>query len=117
MEIIAILETHIHHFLHNLKTEGKGEREAALIIVKFIREGKITAEEDHILKTQVMDSLKILGIGVPFVLIPGASVLMPILIKVASKHHIELMPSAFITQAETNLPDVNLQHPDHHQGQ
>jgi hypothetical protein len=117
MEIIAILESHIHHFLHNLKTEGKGEREAALIIVKFIREGKITTEEDHILKTQVMDSLKILGIGVPFILIPGASVLMPILIKVASKHNIELMPSAFITQAETNLPDVNLQHPDHHQGQ
>jgi hypothetical protein len=117
MEIIAILESHIHHFLHNLKTEGKGEREAALIVVKYIREGKITVEEDHILKTQVMDSLKILGIGVPFILIPGASVLMPILIKVASKHNIELMPSAFITQPETNLPDVTLQHPDHLQGQ
>ena len=116
MEIITILESHMHHFLHGLKTEAKGEREAALIIVKYIREGKITAEEDHILKTQVMDSLKILGIGVPFVLIPGASVLMPILIKVASKHNIELMPSAFITQTETNLQDVNLQHPDHHQG-
>ncbi len=102
MEIITILESHMHHFLHDLKTEAKGEREAAHIIVKYIREGNITAEEDHILKTQVMDSLKILGIGVPFVLIPGASVLMPILIKVASKHNIELMPSAFITQAETN---------------
>jgi hypothetical protein len=102
MEIITILESHMHHFLHGLKTEAEGEREAALIIVKYIREGKITAEEDHILKTQVMDSLKILGIGVPFVLIPGASVLMPILIKVAGKHNIELMPSAFVTQSETN---------------
>ena len=92
----------MHHFLHDLKTEAEGEREAALIIAKYIREGNITVEEDHILKTQVMDSLKILGIGVPFVLIPGASVLMPILIKVASKHNIELMPSAFITRAETN---------------
>jgi len=102
MEIINILESHMHHFLQGLKTEAKGEREAALIIVKYIRDGKITAEEDHILKTQVMDSSKILGIGVPFVLIPGASVLMPILIKVASKHNIELMPSAFVTQSETN---------------
>lgn len=102
MEIITILETHIHHFLHGIKTEAKEEQEAALIIVKYLREGKITEEEDHILKTQVMDSLKIIGIGVPFVLIPGASVLMPILIKVASKHNIELMPSAFITKAETN---------------
>ncbi|MBO9202147.1 MULTISPECIES: LETM1 domain-containing protein [Niastella] len=101
MEIIAILESHIHHFLHGIKTEAKEERAAALIIVKYIREGEITAEEDHILKTQIMDSLKILGIGVPFVLIPGASVLMPILIKVASKHNIELMPSAFITPADS----------------
>ena len=106
MEIITILESHMHHFLHGLKTEAKGEREAALIIVKYIREGKISAEEDHILKTQVMDSLKILGIGVPFVLIPGASVLMPILIKVASKHNIELMPSAFVTQSETNAGQI-----------
>ena len=106
----------MHHFMHNLKTEGKGEREAALIIIKYIREGTISMEEDHLLKTQVMDTLKILGIGVPFILIPGASILMPILIKVASKHNIELMPSAFITQTETNLQDVNLQHPDHQQG-
>ena len=48
------------------------------------------------LRTQVMDSLKILGIGIPFVLIPGASILMPILVRVARKHHIELMPSAFV---------------------
>ena len=91
----------MHHFLQDIKTEGKAEREAGIIIVKYIREGRITEEEDHVLRTQVMDSLKILGIGVPFVLIPGASVLMPILIRVASKHHIELMPSAF-TQGGTN---------------
>jgi hypothetical protein len=42
-----------------------------------------------------MDSLKIAGIGIPFVLIPGASILMPIIIKVAKEHHIDLVPSAF----------------------
>ncbi len=42
-----------------------------------------------------MDSLKIVGIGIPFVLIPGGSVLMAIIIRVADEHHINLMPSAF----------------------
>ncbi|WP_256371696.1 hypothetical protein [Flavobacterium sp. YO12] len=36
-----------------------------------------------------------LGIGIPFVLLPGASVLLPILIKAAHKYNIQLMPSAF----------------------
>ena len=98
MKIEAIIEEHAHHFLQGIKTEYVGDKEAGSIIRKYIKEGKISEEEDHILKTQLMDSLKIVGIGVPFVLIPGASILMPILIKVASKHNIELMPSAFISQ-------------------
>jgi hypothetical protein len=95
MNIETIVEEHAHHFLLGIKTEYKGDKEAAIIIRKFIKEGKISDEEDHIIKTQFVDSLKIVGIGVPFVMIPGASILMPILIKVASKHNIELMPSAF----------------------
>jgi len=97
MNIEAILEEYAHHFLQGVKTEYHGDKEAAAIIHKFLKEGKITDEEDHILKTQLMDSLKIVGIGVPFALIPGASIVIPILIKVASKHNIELMPAAFIT--------------------
>lgn len=96
MEIETIIEDHVHHFLLDIKEECHGDKEALSIIQKYIREGKISEEDDKILKTQFMDSLKIIGIGIPFVLIPGASILMPIIIKVASKHNIELMPSAFI---------------------
>ncbi len=96
MKIVATIEEHIHHFLLDIKAEWHGDKEAAFIIQKYIREGKISDEEDKILRTQLMDSLKIIGIGIPFVLIPGASILMPIIIKVAGKHNIELMPSAFI---------------------
>lgn len=95
MHIEAIIEEHAHHFLHGLRTESDGEKEAARVIRKYLKGEKITPEEDHLLRVQVMDNLKILGIGVPFVLIPGASILMPILIKVAERHHIELMPSGF----------------------
>lgn len=96
MEIEAIIEENAHHFLQGIKTEYKGDKEAGSIICKYLKDGKIDEEEDHILRTQLMDSLKIIGIGVPFVLIPGASIIMPILIRVAVKHHIELLPVAFV---------------------
>lgn len=104
MDIEVILEEHAHHFLRGIKEEYYGDKEAAAIIQKYLKEGKITEDEDKVLKTQLMDSLKIVGVGIPFVLIPGASILMPILIKVAGKHHIELMPSAFITPKD---PETN----------
>jgi len=95
MNIEAILEEHTHHFLQGLKTEYDGDKEAVFIIQKYIVDKTITDADEHILKTQLMDSLKIVGIGVPFALIPGASVLLPIIIKIAAKHNIDLMPTAF----------------------
>ncbi|MBS1574822.1 MAG: hypothetical protein JST09_05920 [Bacteroidetes bacterium] len=95
MNINAIIEEYAHHFLNGLKTEYAGDKQAAVVIEKYLQGKKISEAEENILKTQLMDSLKIVGIGIPFVLIPGASILMPILIKVAASHHIELMPSAF----------------------
>jgi len=89
------LEESAHHFLLCVKNEYAGTKEAGEILRKYVKEGKITPEEEHILKTQMIDSLKIVGVVVPFVLVPGASILMPILIKVAGKHNIELLPSAF----------------------
>lgn len=100
MKIEEIIEEHARHFLQEIKIEGDGEKEAVVIIRKYIKDGKISEEEDRILKTQLVDSLKIVGIGVPFILIPGASIIMPILIKVAGKYNIELMPSAFIDQKD-----------------
>lgn len=103
MNIEAIIEEHAHHFLHGLKTEYAGDKEALIIIREYIKGGHISDEQTHVLKTQLADSLKIVGIGVPFVLIPGASIVMPILIKVAARHNIELMPSAF-TGPENKKP-------------
>ena len=95
MKIETIIEENVHHFLIGIRKECDGDKEAVFIIRKYLREGKISEKEDEVLKTQLMDSLKIVGIGIPFVLIPGASILMPIILKVAHKHNIELMPSAF----------------------
>ncbi len=95
IKILQTIEDSAHHFLHSIRTEVTETKEAGMIVRKYVHGGDLTDDEEHILKTQLCDTLKMLGVMVPFVLIPGASVLMPILIKVAEKHNIELMPSAF----------------------
>ena len=79
----------------NIRTEASETQEASKILVKYIKEGNVTKEEEDELKTQVYDLLKVLGVGVPFALIPGASLLMPFLIKMASKKGLDLLPTAF----------------------
>ena len=91
--VIAHIEAGAHHLLLSIHKEGENAREAGIVIRKYVATGSITEDEEKLLKLQVADTLKIIGIVVPFVLIPGASILMPILIKVASKHNINLMPS------------------------
>ncbi len=89
------LEDYLHTFLQDLYNEYDGDKEAVVVIQDYIKNGEISTEQEGILKTQIEDTLKIFGIIVPFVLIPGASILMPILIKVAGKHNIQLMPKDF----------------------
>jgi len=106
-EIEAIIREHAHHFLMGLKTEYDDDKQALFIIRKYIRDGQVTGEEEHVLRTQLADSLKIIGIGIPFILIPGASILMPVLISEADKYHIELMPSAFTNPDDTTAGTNN----------
>lgn len=104
IHIETTIAQNVHHFLRDVKAECEGTKEAGAIIRKYLKDGSISHEEEVILKTQLMDSLKIMGIGIPFVLIPGASILMPIIIREASKHHIDLLPSAFDAGEKTVPP-------------
>jgi hypothetical protein len=79
----------------NIKTEASETHEASKILVKYLREGDISKEEEQEFRTQVYDLLKVLGIGIPFALIPGASLLMPFLVKMAQKKGIQILPTAF----------------------
>ena len=91
--IIKHIEDSAHHFLISVHKEGENTKVTTAILRKYIENGHISEAEEKALKLQLADTLKILGIVVPFVLIPGASVVMPILIKVAGKHNINLLPS------------------------
>ena len=85
----------IKYFFANLNEEAKETQHASKVLVKYLKEGKVTKEEEKELKTQIYDLLKMMGIGVPFVMIPGSSLLIPFLIKVADKHGVHILPSAF----------------------
>jgi len=85
----------LKNFVSKMGTEAKETHEASKIIVKFLKEGKVNKEEEHELKTQIYDLFKMAGIGIPFMLIPGSTLLMPFLIKLANKKGIDLLPSAF----------------------
>ncbi|ANW96187.1 hypothetical protein AXE80_07805 [Wenyingzhuangia fucanilytica] len=83
-------------FFYGLKSEAKDTVNTTHIIQKYIlHSGEITPEEEKFLKLYVYDMLKIAGIGIPFILLPGASIIIPFLLKAAEKRNIDLMPSNF----------------------
>ena len=85
----------LNDFLVGVKNEAADTKETTRIIYKFISQQNISKVDEKHLKTQVYDIFKILGIGVPFMLIPGATLLIPFIIKAAEKKGIDLVPSNF----------------------
>jgi len=90
----------LNDFFIGVKNEATDTKETTRIIVKFMSHQKITKKEEKHLKTQVFDVFKILGIGVPFMLIPGATLLIPFILKVAEKKGVDLYPSNFKTKQD-----------------
>jgi Fe-S cluster assembly ATPase SufC len=89
------LEEKIRVFIQKLSEEGTETKEAVKILQKHIMGESVTPEEEKQLKEQFFDVLKMAGIGIPFILIPGASLLLPAILYVAKKHDFNLFPSAF----------------------
>ena len=73
----------LNFFFNGVKNEAIDTKETSIIIVKYLTTQKISKEEEKHLKLQVQDLFKILGIGIPFMVIPGASLLIPFILKVA----------------------------------
>jgi Fe-S cluster assembly ATPase SufC len=89
------LEEKIRVFIQKLSEEGTETKEAVKILQKHIMGESVTPEEEKQLKEQFFDVLKMAGIGIPFILIPGASLLLPAILYVAKKNNFNLFPSAF----------------------
>ena len=82
-------------FISRLKKEGEETSEAYRILVRYAKGEAVSKEDCDKLKTQMIDVIKILGIGIPYVLIPGSTLLLALLISIARKYKIEILPSSF----------------------
>ena len=109
-EFVQIVKTNklrankaMNDFFKGVKNEAVDTKETSRIFLKFVATQKITKTEEKHIKTQVYDMFKILGIGVPFMLIPGATLLIPFLLKVAEKKGIDLIPSNFKAEELDNV--------------
>ena len=87
-------------FSKKMGNEAVETKEASKIFYKYLKGGDISKEEEHELKTQVYDLFKMMGIGIPFMLIPGSTLLMPFLIKVAKRYDVNLLPTSFTEEEE-----------------
>ncbi len=79
----------------SLKTEGSKSKEAlSLLMKKYKNKEKLTEEETRFIVQQAKDIGK-LSLLIPFVVLPGSPITIPILYKVSKKLNIDLTPSAF----------------------
>ncbi len=95
MKIEVEIKKHLHSFLKSVKTEYHGSKSSAKVIEKYLKGEKITPEDDLLLRKQLFDYLKYIGIVVPFIVIPGSMILLPLLVREAKKRNIDLLPSSF----------------------
>ena len=82
-------------FIYRLKKEGEETSEAYRILVRYAKGEVVSKEDCDKLKTQMIDVIKIVGIGIPYVLIPGSTLLLALLVSIARKYKIEILPSSF----------------------
>ncbi|HPZ23893.1 MAG TPA: hypothetical protein PLC25_03535 [Bacilli bacterium] len=82
-------------FLKRIKLQGYEKSEAAIILKRYAMGEKISKEDKEKFRYQMIDFIKILGIGIPFTVIPGSSLLLPLVITVAKKYNIDILPTVF----------------------
>ena len=82
-------------FFNSLRKEAIETKQASYLVVKFLKEGKLSKKEEKELKLQFYDVLKIMGVGIPFFMIPGSTVLVPFLIKLSRKLGLDIIPTSF----------------------
>jgi hypothetical protein len=83
-----------------LKTclEATQTKQAGGICIKCVQGKEVTVEERKILWTQVIDIAKVILIGVPYIIIPGFTVVLIVLVKIGRKYKFNVLPSAFASE-------------------
>ena len=92
-------------FFKNLNNEAKETRAAGKLVYKYLKTWDLSKDEEKELKLQFYDLLKVMGVGVPFVMIPGATILIPFLLKIADKLGVDIIPSSFKKESADKIQD------------
>lgn len=88
-------------FFDTIKKEYGDTKDLLPIIQKFILSGNLTQEEKKKFRKQMNDTLKLLGLGaIAAIPIPGTMIMIPIIIELAKKFKINLLPES--KQPKTN---------------
>ena len=103
----------IHHFFKCAKQETLESKEAYDYVHKYLKGEKLTEEESHVVKEQFFDLLKSIGIIIPFAVIPGASILIPVVVKLCDVLKIDyngVLPTAFQIHEEikVKINEINI---------
>ena len=72
-------------FFKGVKSEAQDAKKTRIIIQTYVTKGDIHKEDEKFLKSYIINLLKIAGIGIPFILLPGATIIIPFIVKLAEK--------------------------------
>jgi hypothetical protein len=94
-------------FFSILKKEIGDTKDLLPIIQKFIKTKSLTPEEKKTFQTQMKDLLKLTGLGAFAIIpIPGTMLLIPVIVNLAKKFKINLLPEGFNNETKEELPIV-----------
>lgn len=84
-------------FIKKLKEQFKFNKQAREILTNYAKDGNISKEESILLKEISVDILKMLGLS-SVVILPGGSLLIVFIIKLAKILKVDVIPSQFSTK-------------------
>lgn len=87
-------------FIKKLREQFKHNKQARTILLAYSKSGTLTKEQSDILKDIARDVLKIVGLG-GIVVLPGGSLLMVFILKLAKILKVDVIPSQFKEIEET----------------
>ena len=94
-------------FFDILKKEYGDTKDLLPILQKFIKGETLTPQEKKAFQTQMKDTLKLMGLGtIAAIPIPGTMLLIPVIVQLAKKFNIDLLPEAKEEKELESLPVV-----------
>jgi hypothetical protein len=82
-------------FFGIIKKEYGDTKDLLPIIQKFVKTGKLTDQEKAIFQKQMKDTFKLMGLGaIAAIPIPGTMLLIPVIVQLAKKFNINLLPES-----------------------